>query len=298
MDKSTDTQLCTIINLQQKIFMETMKVWFVTGASKGLGLTLVQELLAQGYFVAATSRTADALIEAVGTQDNFLPVEMDITSNTDVAKAIQTTLEKFGKIDVIVNNAGYSQIGTLEELTDEEARKNFDVNVFGSLHVIRNAAPYLRRQRSGHIFNVASIGGLAGNFPAFGIYCSTKFAVAGFTEALAEEMKPFGVHTTLVYPGYFRTGFLSKGSVQTPKNPIDAYTSAREMEAAHLNEINGNQPNDPQKAAELLIELTGMEHPPVHFFMGEDAYRMVYEKIDTLTREAEKWKAYTLSTGF
>jgi NAD(P)-dependent dehydrogenase (short-subunit alcohol dehydrogenase family) len=276
----------------------TKKVWFVTGASKGLGLSLVQELLAQGYYVAATSRTERSLINAVGIHDNFLPIEMEITNNEEVSKAVQTTIQRFGKLDVVVNNAGYSQIGTLEELTDEEARMNFDVNVFGSLNVIRNVAPYLREQQSGHIFNIASIGGLVGNFPAFGIYCSTKFAVAGFTEALAEEMKPFGVHTTLVYPGYFRTGFLAKGSVQTPNNPIDAYTSARDMEAAHLNDINGNQPNDPEKAAKLFIELNKLEQPPVHFFMGEDAYKMALEKVKLLTEEAQKWKEYSISTGF
>jgi NAD(P)-dependent dehydrogenase (short-subunit alcohol dehydrogenase family) len=278
--------------------METKKVWFVTGASKGLGLTLVKELLSHGYAVAATSRTKNSLVTAVGTHDHFLPLEMDITANEEVAEAIRATVGKFGKIDVVVNNAGYSQIGTLEELSDKEARQNFDVNVFGFLNVIRNAAPYLRSQQSGHIFNIASIGGLLGSFPAFGIYCSTKFAVAGFTEALAVEMQPFGVHTTLVYPGYFRTSFLEKGSVQTPQNPIDAYANAREVEAAHLNQINGNQPNDPQKAATLFIQLSKEEKPPVHFFMGEDAYGMVYNKIRTLTEEAEKWKEYTVSTGF
>ncbi len=278
--------------------MNTQKVWFVTGASKGLGLTLVKELLVEGYYVAATSRNREALLEAVGARENFLAIEMDITDNADVAKAIQTTIEAFGKIDIVVNNAGYSQTGTLEELTDKEARKNFDVNVFGSLNVIRNVTPHLRKQRSGHIFNIASIGGLAGNFPAFGIYCSTKFAVAGFTEALVEEMKPFGVHTTVVYPGYFRTSFLSKGSVQTPENPIDAYVSAREVEAAHLNQIDGNQPNDPQKAADLLIKLSKMENPPVHFLMGEDAFDILQHKIKTLTEEAEKWKEYTVSTAF
>ncbi len=278
--------------------MDTKKVWFVTGASKGLGLALVKQLLAQSYRVAATSRTKKSLMEAVGENENFLPIEMDITNNDEVEKAIQATLSYFGRIDVVVNNAGYSQIGTLEELTDEEVRKNFDVNVFGSLHVIRHAAKHLRDQQSGHIFNIASIGGYAGNYPAFGIYCATKFALAGLTEALAEEMKSFGVHTTLVYPGYFRTDFLTKDSAKTPQHPIEAYTSAREMEAAHLNQINGNQPNDPQKAAQVFIKISQEENPPVHLFLGKDAYDLVYSKIDLITKEAEKWKSYTVSTGF
>ena len=278
--------------------MENNKVWFVTGASKGLGLTLVKALLANGHRVAATSRTQQALTNEVGRQDSFLPLELDLTNNADVAKAVETAIGKFGKIDVMVNNAGYCQIGTLEELTDEEARKNFDVNVFGALNIIRNITSHFRKQQSGHIFNIASVGGVVGNFPGFGIYCSTKFAMAGFTEALAEEMKPFGVHTTLVYPGYFRTNFLSKGSVQRPKDPILDYASAREVETAHIDQINGNQANDPEKAAQLFIQLSKMEHPPVHFFMGMDAYEMAHSKIEMLTNELEKWKEYTASTGY
>ncbi|PST83870.1 short-chain dehydrogenase/reductase [Pedobacter yulinensis] len=255
------------------------KVWFITGASKGLGAELVQRLLAEGYRVAATSRKKEALTDAAGNHENFLPLAMDVTSHADVKAAIERVLERFGRLDVIVNNAGYSQIGTLEELSDEEVRKNFDVNVFGPLHVIRNAAPYLRQQRSGHIFNIASIGGFVGNFPAFGIYCSTKFAMAGYTEALAEEMRPFGIHTTLVYPGYFRTNFLAKDSAMVPANPIAEYVNAREVEAQHLNEINSNQPNDPKKAAEVFIELSKQAAPPVHFFMGVGASQFAKAKI-------------------
>src|SRR5690606_29914138 len=180
--------------------MQTQKVWFVTGASKGLGLYLVKELLNQGYQVVATSRTRQALSDAVGDHRNFLPLEVNLTDDAAVAGAVSSAIDYFGRIDVLVNNAGYGQIGAIEELSDAEARRNFDVNVFGSLNAIRHIAPQLRQQQSGHIFNIASIGGFAGNFPAFGVYCATKFAVAGFTEALAEEMAPFGVHTTLVYP--------------------------------------------------------------------------------------------------
>lgn len=278
--------------------MESKKVWLVTGASKGLGQTLVKALLAQRYQVAATSRNYESLVEAIGHHDDFLPIELDITDDPEVDKAVRRVRDRFGRIDVVVNNAGYGQIGTLEELSDAEVRKNYDVNVFGSLNIIRHTTPLLRQQKSGHIFNIASVGGLVGSFPAFGIYCSTKFAVAGFTEALAVEMEDFGVHTTLVYPGYFRTEFLSKGSVQTAKKPIKAYLAARESEAAHLDQINGNQPNDPEKAAQLLIRLSKLEKPPVHFFMGEDAYEMAKKKIETLSEEAEKWKDLSVSTAY
>ncbi len=278
--------------------METKKVWFVTGASKGLGSELVRKLLSEGFRVAATSRTVDALIASFGeTSENFLPLGMDITDNDEVNSSLARTVAHFGTVDVIVNNAGYGQIGTLEELTDEEAKANFDVNVFGSLNVIRNAMPYLREQQSGNIFNISSIGGYAGNFPGWGIYCSTKFAVAGFTEALAEEAKAFGVHATVVYPGYFRTDFLSKESAKTPAHTIEAYESARNSEQAHLNDINGSQPNDPVKAAEALIELSTAQHPPVHFLLGIETHEFLNNKIEALKKDAENWKSLTESTA-
>ncbi|WP_308003852.1 SDR family NAD(P)-dependent oxidoreductase [uncultured Chryseobacterium sp.] len=278
--------------------METKKVWFVTGASKGLGFELVKKLLSEGFQVAATSRTVNSLISAFGeASENFLPLSVNITDNNDVKSAIAKTTEHFGQINVVVNNAGYGQIGTLEELTDEEARENYAVNVFGTLNVIRNAMPYLREQKSGNIFNISSIGGFSGNFPGWGIYCSTKFAVAGFTEALAEEAKDFGIHATVVYPGYFRTDFLAKDSVKTPANPIQAYEAARSSEQAHLDEINGNQPNDPVKAADVLIQLSKEENPPVHFLLGVGTMEFLTNKLDAITGDARKWEVLSNSTG-
>jgi NAD(P)-dependent dehydrogenase (short-subunit alcohol dehydrogenase family) len=273
------------------------KVWFVTGASKGLGAELVEKLLAEGYKVAATSRKKDALTKLFGEGENFLALDMDVTSDGHVKSTIKSVVDRFGRIDVIVNNAGFSQIGAIEELTAEEVQRNFDVNVFGPLHVIRHAAPYLRKQRSGHIFNIASIGGFVGNYPAFGIYCSTKFAMAGYTEALAVEMEPFGVHTTLVYPGYFRTSFLEKDSAMLPANSIDAYANVREVEAQHLNDISGNQPNDPKKAATAFIQLSEQEHPPVHFFMGIDAEEVVKNKISIIEKALAANLSLTNSTA-
>ncbi|KAB1230486.1 SDR family NAD(P)-dependent oxidoreductase [Chryseobacterium viscerum] len=278
--------------------METKKVWFVTGASKGLGFELVKKLLSEGFQVAATSRTVESLISTIGdTSENFLPLSVNITDNNDIKSAIAKTVEHFGRIDVVVNNAGYGQIGTLEELTDEEARENYAVNVFGTLNVIRNAMPYLREQRSGNIFNISSVGGYSANFPGWGIYCSTKFAVAGFTEALAEEVKDFGIHATVVYPGYFRTDFLNKDSVKTPANPIQAYEAARNSEQAHLNEINGNQPNDPEKAADVLIQISKEKNPPVHLLLGVGTMEFLNNKIDILKKDAEKWEKLTVSTA-
>ncbi len=279
--------------------MKTKKVWFVTGASKGLGLSLVKKLLEQGYQVAATSRKVDDLNNAVGIRNgNFLPLAVDIVSETSVEKAIAETISHFGRLDVVVNNAGYGQLGGLEELSAEEVRNNFDVNVFGLVHVVRKAMPHLRQQRSGHIFNISSVAGITGGFPGWGIYCATKFAVSGLTEALAKEAQEFGIDVTVVEPGYFRTNFLSAGSLATPANPIDAYKSVRASQSLHQNIIDGNQDGDPDKAAEALIAVAEEDHAPVHLLLGADAYAMAEQKIEDLKREMEQWKSITVSTGF
>lgn len=279
--------------------METKKVWFVTGASKGLGLILVQKLLAQGYNVAATSRDINSLIKEVSApSDQFLPLEMDLVTESSVKDAVAKTISHFKTIDVVVNNAGYGQIGTLEELSDEESRRNFDVNVFGLLNVIRNTMPHFRANRSGHFFNISSIGGYHGGFPGWGIYCSTKFAVSGLTEGLRAEAKAFGVKVTLVYPGYFRTSFLSADSMGLPKNPIADYEEARQSVLAHQNEINGNQPGDPEKAVEALIKISQEQNPPLHLFLGEDAYNMANDKIEEVEADLEAWKTMTIATNF
>lgn len=279
--------------------METKKVWFVTGASKGLGLILTQKLLAQGYRVAATSRDIKSLIKEVGeTSDQFLPLEVDLVTESSVKDAVAKTISHFKTIDVVVNNAGYGQVGTLEELSDEESRRNFDINVFGLLNVIRNTMPEFRAKKSGHFFNISSIGGYHGGFPGWGIYCSTKFAVAGLTEGLKAEAKAFGVNVTLVYPGYFRTSFLTGDSMALPTNPIADYEEARQSVIAHQQEINGNQPGDPEKAVDALIQISNEKNPPLHLFLGEDAYNMANAKIEEVEADLEKWKSVTVSTAF
>lgn len=279
--------------------MDTQNVWFVTGASKGLGLSLVKQLINQGHRVAATSRNLKDLQQAVGPQsDGFLPLAVDLKTESSVAEAIEKTVSHFGKIDVVVNNAGYGLLGGLEELTDQEARENFDVNVFGSLNVIRQALPHLRNQQSGHIINLSSIGGFTGAFPGFGIYCATKFAVEGFSESLATEVKAFGIKVTVVEPGYFRTEFLTSGSLSIPQNQLEAYQSVRDSQQAHQQQINGNQPGDPEKAVAALIRITNEANPPLHLFLGQDAYDLAHEKIEAVRNDLETWKAVTVSTGF
>lgn len=278
--------------------MKTKKVWYVTGASKGLGLALVMQLLKSGYKVAATSRTADDLEKEVGSNDNFLPLGVDIVNEESVRSSISQAINKFGTIDVVVNNAGYGQLGTLEETSDAEARENFDVNVFGTLNVIRSVMPHFRKQKSGHIINISSIAGFLGGFPGWGIYNATKFAVAGLTEALAVEAKSHGVTTTIVYPGYFKTNFLKKGSLRLAKNPIADYKEARELEVIHDTQVIGNQPGDPERAGGVFIALGESKNPPLHFFMGTDSFSMAKGKIETLQNELNANESLSKSTDF
>lgn len=275
------------------------KTWFVTGASKGLGLSLVKKLLKEGYSVAATSRNSDELQKAVGdTSANFLPLAVTLTDEQSVKKAVDATVKKFGSIDVIVNNAGYGLIGAVEELSDKEARTNFDINVFGSLNVIRQALPQLRKQKSGHIFNVTSIGGFSGAFPGFGIYCATKFAMHGFSESLFEEVKPFGIHVTIVSPGYFRTNFLETSSLAVPANEITDYKNVRESQLTHQQNYNGNQPGDPDKASDVMIKVAENNEPVLHLFLGKDAYGIAEKKIKAVEKDMNTIKALATSTDF
>lgn len=278
--------------------MDTKKVWFVTGTSKGLGLSLVKRLLNEGYKVAATSRTVESLEKEVGTSANFLPLEVNVTDEKSVSNAIAKTLERFGTIDVVVNNAGYGQLGTLEELSDKEARQNFDVNVFGLLNVMRNVMPHLRNKKSGHIINISSIAGFLGAFPGWGIYNATKFAVAGLTEAFSAEATSLGIKATIVYPGYFKTNFLLQGSLRLAENPIAEYKAARDLEVVHDTQIIGNQPGDPEKAALAFIQLAENENPPLHFFMGSDSFEMANNKIGILQSDLSANETLSKSTDF
>lgn len=274
-------------------------IWYVTGASKGLGLELVLKLLKEGYQVAATSRNVSELEKMIGAKsNNFLPLQVDLVDEKSVQLSIEATVKHFGGLDVVVNNAGFALAGALEELSDAEVRYNFDVNVFGALNVIRQALPYLRKQQGGHIFNIASCGGFTGLFPGFGIYCATKFAMHGFTESLSMEIKEFDIHATVVSPGYFRTNFLEASSLMLPKNALPEYTQARQAQLIHQTEINGNQPGNPEKAAEVMIAVSKMEQPPLHLFLGQDAYQFAADKIQFVEQQLDSLKPLATSTGY
>ena len=277
----------------------TQKVWFITGASKGFGLEFIKQLLAKGDAVAATSRNLQQLKDAANTDNaNFLPLEVNLIDEQSVANAITETIAKFGKIDYVVNNAGYGIAGSLEELSDKEARQNFDVNVFGSLNVIRQVMPHLRKQQSGHIFNFSSVAGITGGFPGFGIYCATKFAVVGFTETLATEGKPFGIKATVVLPGYFRTNFLESDSLATSAKQMEEYKEVRDILTIHQDQINGKQQGDPVKGVAEIIKVAGIENAPLYLFLGSDALKMAQDKNTALHNEVEAWKEVSKATDF
>jgi NAD(P)-dependent dehydrogenase (short-subunit alcohol dehydrogenase family) len=255
--------------------------------------------LKEGYQVAATSRKQSDLEKEIGIKaKNFLPLQVDVVNESNVQSAIAATVQHFGGLDVVVNNAGFGMVGALEELSDAEARYNFDVNVFGALNVIRQALPHLRQQKSGHIFNIASIGGFTGLFPGFGIYCATKFAMHGFTESLSTEVKDFGIHATIVSPGYFRTQFLAPDSLVVPKNELPEYKKVREIQQVHQTDYNGAQQGDPEKLVAALIEVSKQEQPPLHLFMGPDAYELAESKMKIVKQEMDSVQALATATSY
>jgi NAD(P)-dependent dehydrogenase (short-subunit alcohol dehydrogenase family) len=277
--------------------MGMKKVWFITGASKGLGLSLVHQLLKAGQYVAATSRNIDELKKAVTAEAaKFLPLAVNLADEKSVEDAIKATIAKFERIDVVINNAGYGIGGSIEELSDEETRNSFDVNVFGTLNVIRKASPYLRAQRSGHIINIASIAGIAGA-TGWAVYAATKSAVIALSEVSAEDLKEFGIKVTVVAPGAFRTSFLTPDSLILAANPIAEYEEVRAIHAKYLN-MDGQQIGDPEKAAAAMISLASMPNPPVHLLLGNDAFQRANSKVESLTKEFKDWKAITISTDF
>lgn len=272
------------------------KIWFITGASKGMGLLLAKLLLSKGDKVAATSRNIEQLISNIGIESNtFLPIELDITKSDKVEKAIIHTIDYFGRLDVVVNNAGFSFIGSIEELTDEEFRKALDVNLFGTVNVIRASLSQFRKQYSGHIINIASAAGyIAG--ANIGSYVTSKFAMVGLTESLALEIAPLNIKATVVLPGSFRTNFLNEDSLNYAKKTIPEYESAKTYKS--YADRAGTQPGDPKKLVVELFNLVNMEKPPVHLILGTDSYKMITNKMKTNLQDFENYRLISDSTNF
>jgi NAD(P)-dependent dehydrogenase (short-subunit alcohol dehydrogenase family) len=274
------------------------KTWFITGASQGIGLILVKQLLKQGCNVAATARNLQALKSAIGTSSSsFLPLQVNLVNEDSVGAAVSTAITHFGSIDVLVNNAGYGLISGIEESSNEEVRASFDVNVFGLLNVTRAVLPHMRAARSGHVFNLSSVFGLIAG-AGWGIYCGTKFAVEGISEALAQEVQPFGIKVTIIEPGYVRTNFLNSGSVATPANPITAYTALAEERRKHQEDVPGTQIGNSEKVAEVIINAAQLENAPLRLLLGSDSLQYANYKIKMLKDGIEAHKDITLSTDF
>ncbi|MFT4270177.1 MAG: SDR family oxidoreductase [Pantoea sp.] len=275
------------------------KVWFITGAARGIGLSLARQAVARGDAVAATSRTLSSLQQAFGDGgERTLLLEVDLGDETSIQAAIDKTVATFGRIDCVVNNAGYGQQGTIEALSDAELRRNFDVNVFAPLHVLRHTLPHLRSQRSGHVFNVASIVGFQGGYAGWGSYVASKFALAGLTETLAAELAELGISATVVYPGPVRTGFLSRATLVVAQRAITDYTEAQASLDLHLNGLDGQQAGDPDKVAALILQAASVAEPPVHLFAGRIANTLAEQKMQAVGKDLDVWRSASVATDF
>lgn len=261
------------------------KTWFVTGASRGLGLELTRQLLERGDRVAATTRSAARLSDALADADvtNLLPLELDLIDGTAVTQAVEEAVARFGGLDVVVNNAGYGFLAAVEEISDADARQMFDVQVFGVLNVLRAALPVMRAQGSGHVINVSSIlGHLA--FPGWGLYSAGKFALNGLTEALAGEVADLGIRVNLVEPGYMRTDFLRPVSLGLPGSTVEGYEAIREMTTTH-QAMPGTQLGDPARAATAIIAVADSGDAPLHQLLGSDSLGLIAGKLESLSAD-------------
>ncbi|HUJ70900.1 MAG TPA: oxidoreductase [Verrucomicrobiae bacterium] len=279
--------------------MKTNKhlVWMITGTSQGFGHELVGAALKRGDSVIATSRNPDKVAAAFPkASDRLLAIPMDLRDMTKISSAVQAGLDRFGRIDVLVNNAGHGLIGAVEEASDAEITNVFETNVFGLLRVTRAVLPHFRERRSGHVVDLSSIGGLVG-LPGFGIYNATKFAVEGLSEAMAAEVAPFGIRVMIVEPGPFRTDFLGSSLVLVGKKLADYNQTSGQTRAA-VTTRHGNQPGDPARAAEAIIKAVTSENPPQHLVLGQFAYDRAIAKIENLRKEIEAWREVTLGTDY
>ncbi|WP_018565849.1 SDR family NAD(P)-dependent oxidoreductase [Streptomyces sp. PsTaAH-124] len=277
----------------------TPDTWFVTGASRGMGLELVRQLLAQGRNVAATTRSAERLTAALGsTADTgrLLALTVDLTDESQVTSAVQRTGEHFGRLDVVVNNAGYGYLAAVEETSGKAVRDMLDVQVGGVWNVLRAALPLMREQRAGRVINISSILGLT-TMPGWALYCAGKFALEGLSEALAAEVADLGIKVTLVEPGYFRTSFLTPDSLVLPDENTEHYPAVRAMVEDHLR-LQGHQLGDPARAAAAIIERAGHEDGPLRQLLGSDAHGFATAKVDALRADLDATAASAPATDF
>jgi len=274
-----------------------MKTWFITGASRGFGLRVAKLALQRGDNVVATARRVAAVTKALGENLRLLAVPLDVTDELQVQKAVEAAVARFGRIDVLLNNAGFGLLGAVEEASAQDVERLYRTNVFGLLAVTRAVLPQMRAQKSGRILNISSIGGYRGA-AGFGVYCSTKFAVEGLSEALHTELAPLGIKVTVVEPGYFRTDFLDATSLSVSGNRISDYNNTSGHVRQVAVDLNHEQPGDPEKLAQVLVKFVDAPNPPVRFPLGSDTVRTIEAKHAADAAILAEWRSVSVSTDF
>lgn len=275
----------------------TQQVWFITGASKGFGLEISKAVLAAGDKVVATARNPQVVKKALGKNDRLSVLALDVIDEAQTASAVDAALKEFGQIDVLVNNAGRGLVGAIEETSADEVRSIFAVNVEGILNVSRAVLPSMRGRRSGRILNLSSVGGFV-SWPGWGIYCSTKFAVEGISEAMHAELKPLGISVTLIEPGPFRTDFLDASSLVRTKSIIEDYSASSGAARQWADSSHDAQPGDPIKAAAAILKIAHLPDPPLRLQLGADCVAAVEAKLEQVATELNKWRSLAESTAF
>lgn len=274
-----------------------MRVWFITGASRGFGALIAEAALKAGDAVVATARDPSTVTARLGSHERLLATRLDVTSEAEAHEAAGQAVKRFGRIDILVNNAGYGLLGAIEEASDAETQKLFGTNVFGLLSVTRAVLPHMRRQRSGHVINLSSVGGYTG-YPGWGVYGATKFAVEGISEALSGEVAPLGIKVTVVEPGFFRTDFLDDSSLSRTAQVIDDYHESVGKTRAHAADVNGGQRGDPRKLAQAFLKLVDAQNPPLRLPLGSDTVERIEAKNAFVARELAGWRSVATSTDF
>jgi NAD(P)-dependent dehydrogenase (short-subunit alcohol dehydrogenase family) len=275
----------------------TSRTWFITGASTGFGRLLAEEVLKSGGKVIATARKVDQIVDLEEKYPgDARAFTLDVTDAAQIHSVVAQSVTGFGPVDVLVNNAGYGLAGAIEEATEDEFMPVFETNVFGLMRVTRAFLPHFRKQRRGSIVNLSSIGGLIGS-PGWGYYNASKFAVEGFSEALAAELAPLGIHVTIVEPGPFRTDFLGRSGVEANERIAD-YDATAGKTRQYFNEQAGKQPGDPLRAVRAIIQAVESPQPPLHLVLGAIALRRMRDKLDQWKAEMDAWEPTTVGADF
>ncbi|MVT65050.1 SDR family NAD(P)-dependent oxidoreductase [Bradyrhizobium pachyrhizi] len=274
-----------------------MRVWFITGASRGFGALIAEAALKAGDAVVATARDPATVTARLGQHERLLATRLDVTSEAEAHAAAGEAVKKFGRIDILINNAGYGLLGAIEEASAAETQRLFGTNVFGLLGVTRAVLPHMRRQRSGHFINISSVGGYTG-YPGWGVYGATKFAVEGISEALAAEVAPLGIKVTVVEPGFFRTDFLDESSLSRTAHQIEDYHASVGKTRAVAADFNHGQRGDPRKLAGAMLKLVNADNPPLRLPLGSDTVERIETKNAFVARELAEWRTVATSTDF